>query len=715
MSAVVGALRAILSLESAAFTKGLRQAESGLKRFQAQTAKIGKTLSVVGAGISVIGAGLAAGLRQGINAADDMGDMAEKLGIPVETLSKLAYAAEVSGTSVEALGTGFKKLSEKMVDAAGGSKAAGALFKQLGVSVVDAAGNLRDSEAVMQDVAEAFAQMPEGAAKSALALDLFGKSGLDMLPFLNKGRDGIRKMTEEAAALGLVISKETADAAGDFNDNLVRIQRAGEGLFLQLSAELAPVLRDISDALINVAKSFAELSPEMRSFAAKAALAVAVGGPLLIGLGGAVLAISGLAKAFGLLAAALAVNPILLVIGAIAAGAVLIWWNWDWLKEKMIAIWQAISDKASEVWEGIQSAVGKAIDYVQAKWNDFVASIVAALEKVRETGKAIADAFAIGREEMNSGSGYQGMGGAGSEFDPTGQGGGMFGGSGSSGSRASGTAIGKALADGMADGFAAGMAARAGDIAATAQIPAQITRDQMGVQSPSRVFRGIGQFLSEGLSLGIKDGLPQVKGAMDEVGKSLTEGANSLQAATEDLRGTFKGLFRDIVTGSASGKDAIASLAAKLSEMLADSAFDSLFGKSGIFGGLFGGLANALGFAKGGVFQGGRVTAFAKGGVVNGATAFAMRGGLGVMGEAGPEAIFPLTKGPGGRLGVQATGGGGSLAVSIGFDQSVGGLTAMVQDEAGQVVASAIAGYDQHARRNFPAQLAAAKKNPRRR
>jgi hypothetical protein len=680
MSAVVGALRAILSLESAAFTQGLKKAESGLKQFSARTKQIGKTLSVVGAGISLIGAGLAAGIRQGINAADDMGDMAEKLGVPVETLSKLAYAAEISGTSVEALGTGFKKLSEKMVDAAGGSKAASAIFAQLGVSVTDAAGNLRDSEAVLEDVAEAFARMPDGAAKSALALDLFGKSGLDMLPFLNKGRDGIHRMTEEAAKLGLVISKETADAAGDFNDNLVRIQQAGQGLFVQLAAELAPVLRDISEAIIEIAKAFADLSPEMRSFLAKAALAVAIGGPLLIGLGGAIWAVGALAEAFGILAAALALNPILLVIGLIAAGAVLIWWKWDWLKEQMIAIWQAISDKAAAAWQSIQDAIAGAIDYVQAKWDAFTASLQTALEKAKEVGQAIKDALGLG-EDLSDGihdgitpDSFQ------EDFDFTG------GGSGSSGS--TGRAIGQALADGIADGFAAGMDARAGDIAATAEIPAQITRDQMGVQSPSRVFRAIGQFLSEGLGLGIRDGLPQVAGAMDEVGKTLTDGTTSLRSGVEELRGTFKGLFRDIVTGSASGKEALASLASKLADMLADSAFDSLFGKSGVFGGLIDGLAGIFGFANGGVFQGGRVAAFASGGVVNGATAFAMRGGLGVMGEAGPEAIMPLTRGPGGRLGVQAHGGGAVRIVVEEGPMFAARVTAISDDRSVQVVRS---------------------------
>ncbi|MES2813366.1 MAG: phage tail tape measure protein [Pseudomonadota bacterium] len=83
---------------------------------------------------------------------------------------------------------------------------------------------------------------------------------------------------------------------------------------------------------------------------------------------------------------------------------------------------------------------------------------------------------------------------------------------------------------------------------------------------------------------------------------------------------------------------------------------------TGALGGLLaqgvGGLMGAgMPFANGGAFSQGRVMPFAKGGVVSSPTGFPMRGGMGLMGEAGPEAIMPLARGPDGRLGVQAGGG----------------------------------------------------------
>lgn len=174
------------------------------------------------------------------------------------------------------------------------------------------------------------------------------------------------------------------------------------------------------------------------------------------------------------------------------------------------------------------------------------------------------------------------------------------------------------------------------------------------------------------------------------LGSSANSAAPELKKLTGDLFGLDKGLqsagqtlsqqlspmfgnsFASIVNGTAKAKDALGGLAKQVIGMAANKAFTSLF--EHIFGSFswFGGggsrttpTGDGSLYAKGGVFSGGNVVPFARGGVVNSATAFPMRGGgTGLMGEAGPEAIMPLSRGRDGKLGVKA-GGGGAVNVNV--------------------------------------------------
>lgn len=126
------------------------------------------------------------------------------------------------------------------------------------------------------------------------------------------------------------------------------------------------------------------------------------------------------------------------------------------------------------------------------------------------------------------------------------------------------------------------------------------------------------------------------------------QGLSDLQRGFESFKTSAASAFEGLITGAKSFKEALADVLSNLASVLAQSAF------SGFFGGLFPS-------ADGNVFSGGsHVTAYANGGVVNGPTLFPMRGNqTGLMGEAGPEAIMPLTRGKNGKLGVQMEGGGG--------------------------------------------------------
>ncbi len=123
-------------------------------------------------------------------------------------------------------------------------------------------------------------------------------------------------------------------------------------------------------------------------------------------------------------------------------------------------------------------------------------------------------------------------------------------------------------------------------------------------------------------------------------------------------RGLTRSLRRAVIHGD-SLSDALDTLASTLVNTAFNAAVKPVTRHIGglVGDGLTGLIGGLLPFEKGSSFSQGRVQAFANGGVVNGPTMFPMRGGMGLMGEAGPEAIMPLSRGSDGKLGVRAQGG----------------------------------------------------------
>ena len=156
-------------------------------------AKSAKTaFSGIFAGASVYG--IANFIKGSLDAADSLSKLSQKVGISVEDLSEYKHIAEMSGASLEQFAKGIELLSRNMVDAAQGTGEAKEAFQLLGISVADSAGQMRSNKEVMLDVAERFSKMQDGATKTAMAMKLFGKSGAELIPTLNEGKEGLQKL-----------------------------------------------------------------------------------------------------------------------------------------------------------------------------------------------------------------------------------------------------------------------------------------------------------------------------------------------------------------------------------------------------------------------------------------------------------------------------------------------------------------------------------------
>lgn len=244
--AKIGALHVSLGLDTAEFQAGAKRAQSTLGGLTSSL----KAFAVGAAGALSLGA-IVGGLRSAADHMDNLGKAAQKIGIPVEELSKLEYAARLSDVSLGDLETTLARFSKSLGEIAGGGKNdAGAAMKALGISAVDVDGKLRPTSELIIEIAEEFSVLKDGANKTALAIALFGKSGADMIPLLNGGRMAFEAASEKAKAFGLVVSEDAAKAAERFNDSLTDLMAAGEGVVTTLASEMLPAAANLTEALV---------------------------------------------------------------------------------------------------------------------------------------------------------------------------------------------------------------------------------------------------------------------------------------------------------------------------------------------------------------------------------------------------------------------------------------------------------------------------------
>jgi lambda family phage tail tape measure protein len=218
-------------------------------------------------------AGLVGLAKGALDAGDRMNDLAQSTGVSVESLAKFKKAAATSGTDIDGVAKALVKLSKGMLEANAGNKQASAAFKALGVSITDSKGNLKTSDDVMLQVANRFKAMPDGVAKTALSLKLFGKAGAEMIPMLNMGGDAIEK-------LGSKMTTAFARKADEYKDKLAMLSMNVGALGQDLFLTLLPALTAVTDAVSNAVQGFNNLPGPIKALATAGALLAIAWGPI---------------------------------------------------------------------------------------------------------------------------------------------------------------------------------------------------------------------------------------------------------------------------------------------------------------------------------------------------------------------------------------------------------------------------------------------------
>lgn len=230
----------------AEFQRFRAQAVGALEHVSTAGSVIGKVLGAAGASLSI--AAFTGWVKGAIDATDAASDLSQKTGIAIEDLAGMELAFKKGGMEAGALESTMSKLSKQIVD---GNDA----FDKLGVKTKDASGQFKTNKDMLYELADQFANMEDGVQKTALAQEIFGKSGAAMIPMLNEGSEGLREMDEMARKLGLSLSEEAVEQAGNFNDTLDLLALGGQGVARGIAAELLPTLSNLTGQFLTTMTS----------------------------------------------------------------------------------------------------------------------------------------------------------------------------------------------------------------------------------------------------------------------------------------------------------------------------------------------------------------------------------------------------------------------------------------------------------------------------
>ena len=421
--------------------EAVKKSTDKLSAFERTTGKIGR--SATKAGAAMLGASAAVGgsiLAVGKSTADyagDMYDMARGAGIGVEAFQKLAYAGRMSGVETEKLSASLVKFDRMVAEATGGNKTYMQTFEDLGIKIKDSAGNLRQPNEIFEDVADIFHNTEDGIGKTALAVELFGKSGADLIPMLNDGKAGLKAFYAEAERLGLALSNEMIAKGDAFSDQLENIGEQVKGVKLQLGAALIPALSAATEKIskvIDKITKWVQENPELAATIGNIAMTtgkwIAILGTAAIAIGSVAFIILQFRKAFRAMSDAVTIgisifknikntflvvdkamkgytktqklatvatklfnkalkaNPILTIISLIIAlGAVVysVIKNWDKIAAWFKKLWDAIVGIFKAAWEAIKKVWSTVTGWFSNLWGGIKAGAGKAWEGIKNT------------------------------------------------------------------------------------------------------------------------------------------------------------------------------------------------------------------------------------------------------------------------------------------------------------------------------------------
>lgn len=400
-----GAAYVELYTKDSRLVRGLARASKRLQAFGASVRAMG--LKVAAAGTAML-APLLGAAKLFASTGDQLDKMRARTGFSAEALSELGFAAEQGGASIDQLDRSLAAMARFSVMVERGLKTSTDLLDMLGVSAEQF--KQASPEERFKLLAEAISKIEDPTLRAGIALNVFGRSGRELLPMLEGGRASIEALQKEARRLGITMTDEDATSAAELTDALNRLKRQLKAIVVQIGAALAPVLTEMQKRIAPLITSVIKWIKENKTLVVtvfKIAAAVVAAGIALIILGtlissaGAV--IGGLVAVIGAVGTAIAIlgkiialllTPIGLVILAVVAlagyliyatgigGKALAWLGEQFqvLNSDALAAWQGIGDAlaagdlalaAKILWLTLKMEWKRGIHFLNGLWIKF--------------------------------------------------------------------------------------------------------------------------------------------------------------------------------------------------------------------------------------------------------------------------------------------------------------------------------------------------------
>ena len=565
--------------------------------------RFGKALAGVASVHEVV-----AGFKSIIDSMDQLGKDAQKIGVGADELQRLRYAADFAGVGAEKMNAAIAKLAVGMGDLSNKTSKAGATLRAAGVTNADSA------EQALGKLADRFASMPDGVVKTAEAVAVFGKAiGPDLIPFLNQGAEGIKKVTDEADRFGGVVSAKTIQAASAFNDNLERLERVSKGAGAQLVEGMLPALVAITNSLADATKKgdgFVSAGQEI--------------GKVLANVAGYAIKTTATLEAFYLVLVAISNirrNPFN-VVDALKA-----------MKDGIDAIDKDANDKLTALRAGFERAQAAFPDNPRPSTNSAGKTAAQIEQEARDAAAAAAkasrDAAAAERERKK----------ANDEMWKS--------------------LIEQAKAEELAQ---KAMDSNSAALSLNAQSILKVDQARKGLLDDRD--KQLDAIEAEGARLQAlmdmyEEGTPELKAwaAAQLVAGKAAQGTTTTLVKQRDELDAFNDALNSFIDDAANSAGHLSAAFKKMAETIVAELL-KIWAKryilDAIFGASTGGSAQGSGIkvpnALGNAYDGGKVVPFARGGVISRPIVFPMA----LAGEAGPEAILPLQRAANGSLGVQS-------------------------------------------------------------